>query len=35
MEVVFGELPSLSLEFQVVGDKWGHPAGYEIVLLDP
>ena len=39
MSAVFGELPTLSFELEVVGDErpieWRHPVGNEVVFLDP
>ena len=39
MSAVFGELPTLSFELEVVGDErpveWRHPVGNEVMFLDP
>ena len=39
MGSVFGELPALSFELEVVGDErpveWRHPVGNEVMFLDP
>ena len=39
MGSVFGELPALSFELEVVGDKWPvecrHPVGDVVVFLNP
>ena len=39
VSTVFGELPTLSFELEVVGDErpveWRHPVGNEVMFLNP